>query len=228
MNPKQYQDEYSTPISERSVGGLVICGINFGGDENNSANVKYCKPFVAQAEEDNFPFHRRILDWFAMWGCDLRGDMASEADRLSHTNYFMDQSVAQKKRTNEGWRGGISALRVAGCGIGAGRPFLICSPAILHGANWASEKLAGTPAAAQWRDLVGEPYWLEDHTFGEGKTPFRAMFMRRPDGGSRVAAITHTAARGITSESVRMAVPVMKSWLASVWHDARARKVPLN
>ena len=212
---KQHQNEYSTPLTERSVGGLVVCGINFGGDENDPSNVQYCKPFVDQAQEDSFPFHRKILDWFGAWGHDLRGDMAAHADRLSHTNYFMDQSVAQKERTNEGWLEAfpgfvarIAALEPAGV--------LICSPEILHGAAWSAEKSEDQAAAARWRELAGEPYWMDSHRFGEGRNPFRALFRRHPDGGSRVAAITHTAARGITNQNVYAAAPVMGLWLKAV------------
>ena len=80
-------------FDENKNGGIMICGINWGGDPSDKPNPE--KPsFFSDATVNNYPYRNRLLRWFQLWGQPLqtaRGEDGPFERSIVQTNWLPDQ-----------------------------------------------------------------------------------------------------------------------------------------
>lgn len=87
-------------FTENREGGLMICGINWGGSEDETPNdgdnlKKERKSFFSDADVNNWPYRNRLLRWFELFGHPLRTteDLSNQFERsIIQTNWLSSQS----------------------------------------------------------------------------------------------------------------------------------------
>jgi hypothetical protein len=86
-------------FDENRTGGLMICGINWGGPEDDSplAKDEFGKSFFSDARfaDGPSPYRRNILRWFSLFGQPLAGsekDAGPFERSIVQTNWLSDQS----------------------------------------------------------------------------------------------------------------------------------------
>jgi hypothetical protein len=89
-----WADRIYTQRSEKSVGGMLLCGIN-PGDGGGGEAIAYAedapKSFFSDptCQNASFPYQRRIREWFALWGHALRTTRPGDLElAISQTNWF--------------------------------------------------------------------------------------------------------------------------------------------
>ena len=87
-------------FTENREGGLMICGINWGGSEEETPNdgdtlKKEKKSFFSDADVNNWPYRNRLLTWFELFGHPLKTteNMSNQFERsIIQTNWLSSQS----------------------------------------------------------------------------------------------------------------------------------------
>jgi hypothetical protein len=79
---------------ENSLGGLMICGINWGGNplEHKQHDEQ---SFFSDASVQNYRFRNQLVAWFKLWGHALTTERGREGPferSIFHTNWLPDQS----------------------------------------------------------------------------------------------------------------------------------------
>lgn len=80
-------------FDENRTGGIMICGINWGGDPNGEP-LHEPASFFSDKSVNNYPYRNRLLDWFGLWGFPLetqRGKEGAFERSLVQTNWLPDQ-----------------------------------------------------------------------------------------------------------------------------------------
>ena len=80
---------------ENSSGGLMICGINWGGDPEDESDGEVIQSFFSDARAYKFPFRNRLARWFARWGHPLEQVAGREGGferSIVQCNWLRDQS----------------------------------------------------------------------------------------------------------------------------------------
>ena len=80
--------------------GLMICGINWGGDPSNESAPEE-QSFFSDKTVNNYPYRNRLLRWFNFWGDPLQIDRGREGwleRSIAQTNWLPDQDVSMRNR----------------------------------------------------------------------------------------------------------------------------------
>lgn len=87
-------ENIETEINEYSFGGILICGINWGGNSDDVIDSSP-KTFFSDQENKKWNFRNRILKWFESWGHLLKTDVM-EIGRfeksITYTNWLGTKS----------------------------------------------------------------------------------------------------------------------------------------
>lgn len=81
-------------FAENQQGGLMVCGINWGGDPDVTA-IPCTASFFSDAKTNNWPYRNRVVRWFSRWGHPLETDdrTAGPFERsIIQTNWLSTQS----------------------------------------------------------------------------------------------------------------------------------------
>lgn len=85
-----------TNIYPESFGGILICGINWGGDESDMVlEESNYKTFFSNKKQYDWKFRNRILKWFELWGHKLstsENDIGKLEISISYTNWLDSKS----------------------------------------------------------------------------------------------------------------------------------------
>lgn len=85
-----------TKIYEECTGGILICGINWGGNETDRLNEdSNYKTFFSNENRYNWKFRNRILKWFELWEHKLvskEKDIGKFEKSISYTNWLCIKS----------------------------------------------------------------------------------------------------------------------------------------
>lgn len=80
-------------FAENYVEGIMVCGINWGGDP--SGNMTPEEPsFFSDKDVNDYPYRNRLLRWFQLWGHSLetvRGRDGAFERSIIQTNWLSDQ-----------------------------------------------------------------------------------------------------------------------------------------
>jgi hypothetical protein len=82
---------------ENSKGGLVICGINWGGDPNDAEDTTGPRSFFSDSSVNKTPYRDRLVSWFALLGHPLSHDTAGPFERcIVQTNWLSGEHFQSK------------------------------------------------------------------------------------------------------------------------------------
>lgn len=87
-------------FDENRTGGLLICGINWGGNPAEASVVEE-RSFFSDRSVNDYPYRNRLVRWFAMWGHPLeqiRGREGSFERSIVQTNWLPDQDRSMRAR----------------------------------------------------------------------------------------------------------------------------------
>jgi hypothetical protein len=85
------RDQFAHQITDRSRGGLIVCGLNWGAGYRLPATYDAAAkpPFFLSASNLDV-YQRRIAKWFSCWGVAI-GDVVP-SDAILQTNLFLSES----------------------------------------------------------------------------------------------------------------------------------------
>jgi hypothetical protein len=211
----EFTKRFAFPITRQAVGGLLICGLNWGGGGGsvNDAHAPSWQPkthFAARGGD--YPFDRQLITWLNEWGLGLNPEASAGFEyAISHTNFYLNQE------TQYSGQGDVPRLE-AELRLADTIDILQPSGVILFGiTEFAS--LLWNPHAPALRALMPSPIWVERHDV-EG---YMTVMVMRSAPVVQFACVKHPTppSRAATSESVRMMNKVMGPWLENVrrnWH----------
>ena len=85
---------------ENELGGLMICGINWGSDPESPATEEDAS-FFSDSRVNKYPYRNRLSEWFKSWGHEFVTEIGSEGPferSIAQTNWLPDQSISLKGR----------------------------------------------------------------------------------------------------------------------------------
>lgn len=88
-------------FDENRAGGIMVCGINWGGDPNGEPSHESASFFSDEAV-NNYPYRNRLLKWFNLWGEPLetkRGKEGAFERSIVQTNWLSDQTPTMHGRS---------------------------------------------------------------------------------------------------------------------------------
>jgi hypothetical protein len=96
-NESEIRKRIATAIYPESMGGILLCGINWGdgGGANVAVEATKAASFFSDTSQENYPFQRTICKWFALWGHELEtvpGKEGALERCITHTNWIADGS----------------------------------------------------------------------------------------------------------------------------------------
>lgn len=95
-----------TKIYPESTGGIMICGINWGGDPNGVDDGNSGQYAFADKAHNSFPYSEALITWFEAWG--VRLDRSSNPGKLERcliqTNWCDSQSRDAKSISEQEWQ----------------------------------------------------------------------------------------------------------------------------
>ncbi len=203
-----HQNEFATLLTEKSFGGLVICGTNWGagggasGDTSESGHA----PGLFWNRPYSYPYQRELKAWLEFWGYDLAQRPPPKLDHaISQTNFFLDSTKTFRQRDSFDWGSAIERLSGA---LGALRPsgVIFCSINAMGRAFSEAER----QSIESWNNLMGQPQRWETHSLGSS---FSLQFVRDTGSNISVVGMKHPSGRGTIHEEVKKAADVMKPWL---------------
>lgn len=80
-------------FAENQTGGLMVCGLNWGGDPLAAPDGE-APSFFSDEAVNNFPYRNRLARWFDLWGFTLeknRGREGAFERSIVQTNWLPDQ-----------------------------------------------------------------------------------------------------------------------------------------
>jgi len=93
----------TNPYPENSSGGIMLCGINHGGDskkDRNPQTIREKKTFISNPETKQYDYKTALLNWFSIWGHPLEPDphkAGSYEKSFFLTNWLPDSSIKVPK-----------------------------------------------------------------------------------------------------------------------------------
>ena len=96
---------FATPKFRQTHKGLYICGINWGGrdDDAMAEVVRAQSSFFSDEAVPSYRYRRRIESWFRLWGFPLATQPETATDFeycISQTNWLKDRSLKSEHRSN--------------------------------------------------------------------------------------------------------------------------------
>lgn len=86
----------TAPYLENQAGGIMVCGINWGGEPSSVAEEP---SFFSDATVGDDRFRNRLLSWFELWGYPLateRGHEGAFERSIVRTNWLRDQQRSMR------------------------------------------------------------------------------------------------------------------------------------
>ena len=87
-------------FDENKDSGIMICGINWGGDPSKTYPGQ--RPsFFSDKEVSNYSYRNRLSRWFELWGHPLEIESGREGPferSITQTNWLLDRDATMKKR----------------------------------------------------------------------------------------------------------------------------------
>ena len=109
VKPVSEDDEWAEAVNsptkrfvENSAGGLVICGLNWGGDPAGPATGDEPRSFFSDPRVNRAPYRDRLVSWFGRLGHPLSTEVAGPFERsIIQTNwlsgaYFQSRNMTGK------------------------------------------------------------------------------------------------------------------------------------
>jgi len=166
----ELKDRLATKIRDESYGGLLLCGMNWGGAPSNSNEGGWADFFADDATNKDI-YQPRIKEWFKAWGFPLapNGQPTILDLATSQTNLFLDQSksFAEIGRSENDW---ITALNLLADTIQSLQisAVLILSSTLVRDVDWYARRCE----VKLWHHVMGKNLDWTDKKHGRLKLRF--------------------------------------------------------
>lgn len=213
----EIQDRLVTRLYPESYGGMILCGMNWGGVSPNSDPVKGdWATFFADDATNSDRFQQRLKHWFSFWGHPLYPDNTPcVLDRaISQTNMFLDQSKSFNliNRTADDWKFAmetfaetVSELRASGV--------LLFSKTIAD----KTSKYAMQGVAPKWTEVIGTDLAWDQCRYGRLKL--------RTATGAKLPFVSLSHPNYYTANSfVEASREFMEPWISGIIQEYRKKQ----
>lgn len=95
MLKQTLQENIETKLFAESFGGILICGINWGGKQSDLVEIDNTQKSFFSAPMYIGKFHNRILKWFELWGHPLSAneiEIGKFEKSIIYTNWLSTKS----------------------------------------------------------------------------------------------------------------------------------------
>lgn len=166
------QDRLATIVRPESRGGLLLCGMNWGGSPKDASGDEVgWADFFADDNTNRDKYQPRIKQWFREWGFALapNGKPTTLDLSISQTNLFLDQSPSFRDlaRTLESWGEAMNVLADTIYTLDI-RAVIIFSTTIASDIGWYLARCE----AKTWRRVMGDTLQWSEKQHGRLKLRF--------------------------------------------------------
>jgi len=191
-------------------GGLLICGMNWGGSANEAergieTESAPCAPYFSHPENYSFGFQAPLITWFGLWGFGLSHETPTQLDRaMAQTNIFFDQSPRfVNTPEKDKWIFGLTRLAETIEQMDCSGILLVSTRVV----DWII-RLSANGEIPKWNQVVGKQEW---------DTPrYHRLNLRFGRNGLRlIAGVSHPSS-GVAHGDVEAAATEMRSWINEV------------